>query len=88
MSSFHVINYMPTVRRSGKKIDYFVVAPPDVVEPESVKALNFNNTVQGNDLHPLMSGHCDQVLVYLTPQITIEKLLITILWCMRSYDHK
>ena len=53
---FNVINYMPTVRRSGKKIDYFVVAPPDVVEPESVKALNFNNTVQGNDLHPLMSG--------------------------------
>ena len=37
---------------TGKKIDYFVVAPPDSAE----KAWNFKDTKDGDFLHPLMSG--------------------------------
>ena len=55
---FNVIDYEPTERRSapGKKIDYFVVAPPDSAEKASVEALNFEDTIDGDFLHPLMSG--------------------------------
>ena len=55
---FNVIDYEPTERRSapGKKIDYFVVAPPDSAEKASVEALNFKDTKEGDFLHPLMSG--------------------------------
>ena len=58
IEEFNVIDYEPTERRSasGKKIDYFVVAPPDSAEKASVEAWNFKDTKDGDFLHPLMSG--------------------------------
>ena len=53
---FGVTDYEPTERRrSRKKLDYFVIAPQDSAEEDSVEALNFISTEQGEILHPLMS---------------------------------
>ena len=49
-----VLEYEPTMRRRGKVIDHFIVAPQDIAGKLTVQALNFFQTVYGDRLHHLM----------------------------------